>query len=409
VFLFSGLAIWVRRKTEGLQKTVERFHTGIAETTGDALGNVPVIQSFTRIGEEARHMREVSRQLLQAQQPVLFWWAIVAVATQASSTLTILGILAVGIMLFREGATTVGEIVTFITFATMLIGRLEQVISFINRLFLNAPKLKLFFDIMDTVPSVSDTAGAQDAGRLSGAMGFEAVSYSYDGKRDAVEALSFKVAAGETIALVGATGSGKSTTIGLIYRAFDPRNGRVTMDGVDIRDFTLTSLRRNIGVVFQEPMLFARSIDANIRIGQPEASTQQVLAALEAAQASDFVAQQGEGLQTRIGERGRTLSGGERQRLSIARALLKDPPIMILDEASAALDAGTERKLQVALDAMRKGRTTFIIAHRLATVRNADRIMVFEHGRIVETGRYEALVAQGGRFAELARAQFLID
>jgi ATP-binding cassette, subfamily B, beta-glucan exporter len=409
VFLFSALAMWVRRRTEGMQKSVERFHTGIAETTGDALGNVPVIQSFTRIGEEANHMRAVSRNLLQAQQPVLFWWAIVAVATQASSTLTILGILLVGILLFQQGATTVGEIVTFISFATMLIGRLEQVVGFFNRLFLNAPKLRQFFDVMDTVPSVRDDANAKATGRLSGAVRFEAVSYSYDGQRPAVSDLSFDVAAGETIALVGETGSGKSTTIGLLYRAFDPQLGRVLIDGTDIRAMTLDSLRNNIGVVFQEPMLFARSIAENVRIGDPQASDEAVTAAIALAQASDVVLRQAKGLQTVIGERGRALSGGERQRLSIARALLKDPPIMILDEATAALDAGTERKLQAALDSMRKGRTTFIIAHRLATVRNADRIMVFHDGRIVETGRFDALVAEGGRFAALAKAQYLAE
>jgi ATP-binding cassette, subfamily B, beta-glucan exporter len=409
VFLFSALAMWVRRRTEGMQKSVERFHTGIAETTGDALGNVPVIQSFTRIGEEANHMRSVSRNLLQAQQPVLFWWAIVAVATQASSTLTILGILLVGIWLFQHGATTVGEIVTFISFATMLIGRLEQVVGFFNRLFLNAPKLRQFFDIMDTVPSVRDNAHAKAMDRLSGAVRFDNVSYSYDAQRQAVADVSFDIAAGETIALVGETGSGKSTTIGLLYRAFDPQHGRVLIDGIDIRDMTLDSLRANIGVVFQEPMLFARSIEENVRIGNPQADKTAIEAAIDAAQARDVVSRQAKGYETLIGERGRALSGGERQRLSIARALLKDPPIMILDEATAALDAGTERKLQAALDAMRKGRTTFIIAHRLATVRNADRIMVFHEGRIVESGRFDTLVAKGGRFAALAKAQYLTE
>jgi ATP-binding cassette, subfamily B, beta-glucan exporter len=313
------------------------------------------------------------------------------------------------VVLFVEGQTTVGEVATFIGFATMLIGRLEQVVGFINWIFLAAPKLQQFFDVIDTRPSVADLPDAIDAGRLTGAVTFETVDYSYDAKRQAVRGLSFTVQPGETIALVGETGSGKSTTIGLIYRAFDPQHGSVTIDGRDIRSFTLDSLRRNIGVVFQEPMLFARTVEENIRMGQPDASAADVQAALEAAQASDFVAKQSDGIKTLIGERGRTLSGGERQRISIARALLKDPPIMILDEATAALDAGTEKKLQLALDAMRKGRTTFIIAHRLATVRNADRIMVFHDGEIVETGSFVGLVAKGGRFAELAKAQFLVD
>jgi ATP-binding cassette subfamily B protein len=170
---------------------------------------------------------------------------------------------------------------------------------------------------------------------------------------------------------------------------------------------TLVSLRRNIGVVFQEPMLFARSIEENLRVGKPDATQDEIQLALERAQALDFVGRQTDGLMTLVGERGRSLSGGERQRVSIARALLKDPPIMIFDEATSALDATTEKQLQRALDAATTGRTTFVIAHRLATVRNATRILVFDQGRIVESGNFDELVAQNGRFAALARAQFM--
>jgi ABC-type multidrug transport system fused ATPase/permease subunit len=233
------------------------------------------------------------------------------------------------------------------------------------------------------------------------------VSFSYDGKRAAVADVTFAVRPGETIALVGATGSGKSTTLSLLHRVFDPQSGRVLVDGQDIRDVSLASLRRNIGVVFQEPMLFARSIEENLRVGRPDASEADLLSAVERAQATDFIARQPDGLRTIIGERGRSLSGGERQRLSIARALLKDPPILILDEATAALDAATEQKLQKALEEVMAGRTTFIIAHRLATIRNADRIFVFDQGRIIEAGAFDELVAKGGAFAELAKAQFM--
>jgi ATP-binding cassette subfamily B protein len=219
--------------------------------------------------------------------------------------------------------------------------------------------------------------------------------------------VSFSVGAGETVALVGATGSGKSTTLGLLHRAFDPQSGVIRIDGDDIREVTLASLRRNIGVVFQEPMLFARSIRENLQVGRPDATDAEMIEALERAQAIEFITRQTDGLDTIIGERGRSLSGGERQRLSIARALLKNPPILILDEATSALDAATEQKLQKALDEVMRGRTTFVIAHRLATIRNADRILVFDQGRIVETGTFDDLVARGGRFAELARAQFM--
>ena len=212
---------------------------------------------------------------------------------------------------------------------------------------------------------------------------------------------------GETIALVGSTGSGKSTTLGLLHRVFDPLQGKVTIDGRDIRDVTLASLRRNIGVVFQEPMLFARSIEENLRVGKPDATQEEINIALERAQATEFVSRQTDGLATIVGERGRSLSGGERQRVAIARALLKDPPIMIFDEATSALDATTERQLQAALDAATKGRTTFVIAHRLSTIRNATRILVFDQGKVVESGNFDELVAKNGKFAALARAQFM--
>jgi ATP-binding cassette subfamily B protein len=218
----------------------------------------------------------------------------------------------------------------------------------------------------------------------------------------------FEARAGETIALVGSTGSGKSTTLNLLHRVFDPTEGRVTIDGRDIRSMTLESLRENIGVVFQEPFIFARSIEENLRIGKPDATEAEMERALEAARAMDFVRRAPNGLKTVIGERGRNLSGGERQRLSIARALLKDPPIMVLDEATSALDAETERQVQAAVDAAMRGRTTFVIAHRLATIRNADRILVFDQGRILERGSFDELVARDGAFAALARAQFMI-
>ena len=407
VVIFTILSAFILRKTETLQGKVETFHTQLAERATDSLGNISVIQSFTRVADESAAMRHTIDRLLSAQIPVLSWWAMAAVVTRASATLTILGILLLGTWLFTQGFATVGEVVTFMAFATVLIGRLDQVVGFINAIFLQAPKLKQFFDVFDTVPAVRDKPDARDPGRLSGKVAFHNVSFSYDGKKPAVADVSFEVMPGETIALVGSTGSGKSTTLGLLHRVFDPQSGSISIDDIDIRDMPLASLRQNIGVVFQEPMLFARSIEENVRVGNPEASPEVLATALERAQATEFVARQAEGWKTVIGERGRTLSGGERQRLSIARALLKDPPIMILDEATSALDATTEQKLQAALDEARKGRTTFIIAHRLATIRNADRIFVFDQGYIIESGSFEELVRNGGRFSALARAQFI--
>ena len=407
VGIFYIATSYVLRRTEALQGQVERFNSSLAEHALDTLGNIPVVQSFTRVEREAQTLNRIIDDLLAAQMPVLSWWALVVVASRASATLTLLSIFLLGAWLHMRDQATIGEIVTFMNFATMLIGRLEQVVGFVNVLFMQSEKIKDFFNVLDTKPVVADRLDAIDAGRLSGAVSFENVSFSYDGRRQAIRNINFVVNAGETIALVGSTGSGKSTTLGLLHRVFDPDKGVVKIDNIDIRDFTLASLRRNIGVVFQEPMLFARTIEENLRIGDPDATDDEISKALELAQAKEFVSRQSDGHATQIGERGRTLSGGERQRLSIARALLKNPPILVFDEATSALDATTERLIQKALEAATKGRTTFVIAHRLATIRNADRILVFDHGEIVETGAFDELTARDGYFAKLAAAQFM--
>jgi ATP-binding cassette, subfamily B, beta-glucan exporter len=405
--VFAIITAYALRQTETQQLGVERFHTDLAERTSDALGNVALVQSYTRIDAEVRGIKDVAQQVLAAQIPVLTWWAVVSVATRAATTVTILAIFLYGTWLHIHGLASIGEIVTFVSIATLFVGKLELVVGFTNRLVLDAPRLAQFFDVLDTVP-VTDRPGAIEIGRARGLVEFENVSLSYDGKRAAVEDLTFRVEPGETVAVVGATGAGKSTALSLLHRAFDPQKGTVRVDGHNIRDVKLMSLRHNIGVVFQEALLFNRSIEENIRVGKPDASEEEIADALRRAQASEFIARAPDGVGSNVGERGRQLSGGERQRIAIARALLKDPPILILDEATSALDATTEAKVKVALDEVMKGRTTFVIAHRLATVRNADRIFVFHDGRIVEQGSFDELVRQGGRFAELARAQFMI-
>jgi len=408
VCLVYGALTWlVFQKTEKMQLTVERHYSDLAERASDALGNIALVQGFARIEAEVLELRTLVDRLLAAQIPVLSWWAVVAVLTRASTTLTMLAIFLVGLMLNMRGQATIGEIVAFMSFAGLVIGRLERVVRMANRLLADAPRLRDFFGVLDTEPAVRDAPGAIDPGQLRGLVEFDHVTFSYDGKRPAVENLDFTVLPGETVALVGATGAGKSTALALLHRAFDPQAGMLKIDGMDVRAIKLAALRRNIGVVYQEVLLLNRSIAENLRVGKPDATPEEMRAACARAQALEFIERSPDGFETPIGERGRFLSGGERQRLSIARALLKNPPILILDEATSALDATTEAKVQEALDEVMKGRTTFVIAHRLSTVRHATRILVFEQGRIVESGSFDELVARGGRFAELARAQFL--
>jgi ATP-binding cassette, subfamily B, beta-glucan exporter len=407
--VFTVLTTIVVRKTHGMQSDVEEHYSDLAERASDALGNVALVQSFVRIDAEVQDLRNVGNRLLSAQMPVLSWWALVTVMTRASTTITILAIFVVGILLHAQGLATIGEMVMFVNFATMLIAKLEQVVGFINSIFMEAPRLQQFYEVLDATPAVRDRPDAIDPGRLSGLIEFNDVSFSYDGKRPAVEDLSFTALPGETIALVGPTGAGKSTAIALLHRAFDPQSGIIKIDGMDVRGLTLTGLRRNIGVVFQEALLFNRSIADNLRVGKPDATMEEMRKAAERAQALDFIERGDQKFETTAGERGRMLSGGERQRLSIARALLKDPPILILDEATSALDAVTEAKLNAALDEVMRGRTTFVIAHRLSTIRNATRILVFSNGKVIETGTFDELVARGGHFAELARAQFMVQ
>lgn len=404
---FGLLTALIVRKTGSLQGSVERHYADLAERAADTLGNIALVQSFARLEAEVTDLRRIVNRLLAAQMPVLSWWALAVVLTRTSTTLTVLAIIVIGTLLHLDGRATIGEMVAFMTFASLIIARLEQTVSFVSRVVLEAPRLAEFFQVGDTVPAIRDLADAVDAGRLAGLVEFKDVTFSYDGQQPAVESLSFKALPGETIALVGATGAGKSTAIALLDRAFDPQSGAIEIDGIDIRHFTLESLHRNIGVVFQEALLFNRTIAENLRVGKPDATEAELRAVAGRAQALAFIEHKFKGFDGLVGERGRSLSGGERQRLSIARALLKDPPILILDEATSALDADTETKVMKALDEVMRNRTTFVIAHRLSTVRDASRILVFDAGRIVEAGTFDELVKAGGRFAGLARAQFI--
>ena len=347
---FAALTALVVHKAFGLQRAVEQHYSVMAETAADTLGNVALVQSYARVDREVSGLRDLVNALLNAQLPVLSWWAAAAVLTRAGTTLTMLIILVLGTYLKLVGLASIGQIVSFMSISGLLIARLELSVSFANRMFLDAPKLIEFFDVLDTEPALRDRPNAIDPGRLRGRVEFNDVSLSYDGRQPAVSNLSFTAQPGDTVALVGPTGSGKSTALALLHRAFDPQSGSIAVDGIDIRDFKLTALRHNIGVVFQETLLFNRSIAENLRVGRPDATDDDLRVAARRAQALDFIERRQDGFAANIGERGRLLSGGERQRLMIARALLKDPPILILDEATSALDPVTETKVSLALD-----------------------------------------------------------
>jgi ATP-binding cassette subfamily B protein len=405
VAVFAVLAVRVVGQTEKAQSDVETYHARLAMRASDALGNVPLIHSFVRLRAEARTLGFVMKRVLAVQYPVLNLWAVVSVLTRGASTVTVIAIFVLGTWLFVHGRATVGEIVTFMGFATLLIGRLEQAMGFVSRLFFQMHGIGQFLEVLDTRSPVEEKPGAPPLPRPRGEVTFEDVSFSYDGRRRAISDVTLHVKPGETVALVGTTGSGKSTTMALLLRLADPQTGCIRIDGIDIRDVTLDSLRQAIGVVFQDSTLFYRTIAENLRVGRPDATLADLEMAARRAQAHEFISRQPQGYDTPVGERGATLSGGERQRIAIARALLKDPPILILDEATSALDAATEAKVQRALTELMAGRTTFVIAHRLSTIRGADQILVFREGHIVERGTFDELTRAGGAFAELVASQ----
>ncbi len=409
VIVSAAVIAYVIKSTHARQGEVEGFHTQIAERAADTLSNVAVVQSFTRTRSETAAFRNLGNSFLVAQMPILSWWAAAAVVTRASATITVLLIFLAGTWLHVRGHSSIGDIVTFIALATLCIGKLEQVIGFTNSLFMLAPKLAEFFAVLDTQATVKNRPDARVLKTVQGAVAFENVSYSHDGIRAAIRELNFSISPGEVVAIVGETGAGKSTIAAALLRAFDPDMGKIRIDGIDIADIDLHCLRSQVGIVFQEPLLFARTLEKNLRIGKPDANAHEIHNALEAASAWDFVKGLEHGLQTNIGERGRNLSGGERQRLSIARAILKNPAILVLDEATSALDVATEAVVQGALNQAMKGRTTFIIAHRLSTIRNADKIFVMKQGRIVEQGSYDDLVSRDSAFASFVSQNLLSD
>jgi len=397
------------RRTAAAQREVEKLHHALAEHAGDVLANAAIVQSFTRHEAEVDAVRGLSQRTLAAQYPVLRSWAWLTVANRSASTLTVVAILALGAWLASRGEASIGDVVTFAGFSLAIIGRLDQLASFAAGLFYHAPALRDFFEVLDIPGPSDDRRDAPPLPPVRGEVAFENVSFAYPAGGPAVTGLDFRVPAGAKVALVGPTGAGKSTAASLLYRAHDPTGGRITIDGIDIRSVRLSSLRGNVAVVFQDAGLLYRSIADNIALGRADATAAQVECAARAAEAHDFIRAKADAYATLVAERGRSLSGGERQRVAIARAMLKDAPILVLDEATSALDGATELRIQRALETLTRGRTTFVIAHRLATIRDADLILVLENGEIVERGRYEELLLRNGKFARLARAGEFVE
>jgi ATP-binding cassette subfamily B protein len=393
--------VLVAQRTSTGQAAVEQYHNNVYGRVGDVLGNVTVVQSYARFGAEVQAMRSIMADLLTAQYPVLTWWGLLTVLTRTAATIAMVAIFAVGAVLVGQGQITVGQIVAFVGFASVMIGKLDLLSGFAVRIFQYAPTLRSFFDLLDATEGVREKPGAQPLADVVGEVTYEDVTFRFKGTDQGIFGLDLTTHAGKTTALVGPTGAGKTTTLALLQRLRSPDRGRILIDGQDIGDVTLNSLRHQMAVVFQDAGLFNRSIAENIRIGRPEAGDAEVEEAARLAEAHDFIVRKPGGYQFVIGERGASLSGGERQRIAIARAILKNAPILILDEATSALDVETESRIKRALDRLRRGRTTFIIAHRLSTVADADSILVLDQGRIIERGTFRELVAQQGLFAHL--------
>lgn len=400
---YTALNLFVVSKTHSGQMKVEEYRYGVSGRVGDVIGNVTVVQSYTRLAAEAEALRGMTGELLSAQYPVLTWWGVLTVLQRAAATVAMVAIFAVGSLLAAQGEVSIGEIVSFVALANLLIGKLDQLSAFVVRVQQAAPALDNYFALVDERAAITDAPHAKPLARANAEVTYDDVSFRFAGSDQGVFGLSFTAQAGQTVAIVGPTGSGKTTTLALLQRLRAPDHGTITVDRQNIAEVTLTSLRQAIAVVFQDAGLFNRTIAENIRVGRPQASREEVARAAKLAEAHEFIMEKPGGYDFVIGERGASLSGGERQRLAIARAILKDAPILILDEATSALDAETEARIKRALDELRAGRTTFVIAHRLSTVTDADEILVLEKGRIVERGTFFDLTENGGLFSRMVR------
>ncbi len=404
--LIVGVAFGFGRSFQQLGTRVQDTLAEATVAAEESLQGVRVVKSF------AREEYEVARYDAAMRQNFAISLRLALFRSLFGATMAFLGFSALAAVLWFGGQEVLAGRLTlpllsgFLIYGTTIGANISGLAELYGQLQEALGAIRRVFDILDTQPTVVDAPGATALPLVQGRVGLEAVSFGYEAAVLVLHTVELVVAPGEVLALVGPSGAGKSTLFNLIPRFYDPTAGRVTIDGHDLRDVTQRSLREQIAIVPQETFLFGGTVRENIRYGRLEASDAEIEAAAEAANAAGFIAALPEGYNTTVGERGVKLSGGQRQRIAIARALLKDPRVLLLDEATSALDSESEELVQSALERLMRGRTTVIIAHRLSTVKSADRIAVLDGGRVVALGTHEALMAEGGLYARLYAMQF---
>lgn len=379
---------------------------GMTSVLADTIPGIRVVKAFAQEEREIDRFSVANEQVVTSNNRVNALWTFFWPLITFLNHLSVFVVWATIVWLISRGETNfnIGDLVAFLALSQTFYGKLEMMSRIVNASQKAAASTQRIFEILDRVSSVPEPARPVALTKLRGELEFRHVGFRY-GNRKVIRDFSLKVEAGEMIGLVGHTGAGKSTLINLVCRFFDVAEGSILADGIDIRSYKVEQYRRNVGIVLQDPFLFYGTIAENIAYGLPDASRDQIIEAAKAARAHEFILQLADGYDSLVGERGQSLSGGERQRISIARALLIDPRILILDEATSALDSTTERQIQEALQNLVRGRTTIAIAHRLSTLRQANRIMVIERGRLVEIGTHEQLLSLDGAYAALHKAQ----
>ncbi|WP_019222569.1 glucan ABC transporter ATP-binding protein/ permease [Bartonella rattaustraliani] len=405
--IYVLIARLVMRKTKDGQSAVERYHHNLFKHVSDSISNISVVQSYNRIKEETSILHQHTEDLLKEQNPVLNWWALASGLNRMASTISIVCVLLLGAFFVAKDQLRVGEVVAFVGFAQLMISRLDQMSSFIHLTISSQAKLQEFFAMEDSTFHCKEPENLSSLQEVKGTIQFHDVTYKFPNSSQGVFDISFEVKTGQTVAIVGPTGAGKTTLINLLQRVYDPTFGHISIDGINIRSINRESLRKSLATVFQDAGLFNRSIYDNISIGRADATREELYDAAKIAAAHDFILKKADRYDTMVGERGSQLSGGEKQRLAIARAVLKNAPILILDEATSALDVETETHVKEALESISHNRTTFIIAHRLSTIRDADIVLFMEQGHLIEKGSFQELVNKGGRFYKLLKTDNL--